>query len=177
MALAETRPLAPERDFRGPGCTAECKLVHALVPGQFGRSEILLHDAASHEAFGYAMGSAGRQCTLDVATGTLVVRLGAGEVYVEGVECGLTPTEYNILRVLAERVGQLVSHREILADVWPEWSQDPGRRYSQSSPDAHLIRVNIARLRGKLGSARGMVTTRSGMGLLLERRPYTGPEL
>lgn len=56
-------------------------------------------------------------------------------------EVGLTRTEYGILFQLAQNVGRTVLQNDILSTVW-------GREYLG---EAHLLRVNIARLRGKLG--------------------------
>lgn len=168
-----------ERDFRGPGCTALCHVIPAVVPGRFGRTELMQHDIPGHEAYGMAMGAAHGQSTLDIATGPLLVRLATAEVYVNGALLYVTPTEWHIVKFLAERSGQLVRLADILAAVWPDWVQPhqlgrQGGRYVRHA-DAHLVRVHVNRIRAKLGPARSLLVTRPGVGLVLERRPYTGP--
>jgi two-component system, OmpR family, KDP operon response regulator KdpE len=53
---------------------------------------------------------------------------------------GLTPNEFLILQVLMRNCGKLVSHRQILVEVW-------GPAYADAS---HVLRVNIFNLRKKL---------------------------
>lgn len=52
----------------------------------------------------------------------------------------LTPTEYDILRVLVTHAGKVITHRQLLDAVW-----GPGRENA-----THLLRVNISNLRHKL---------------------------
>ena len=54
-------------------------------------------------------------------------------------EIQLTPTEYDILRLLANNVGKVLTHRQLLRQIW-------GEGYN----DMHILRVNISNLRGKL---------------------------
>lgn len=52
----------------------------------------------------------------------------------------LTPTEFDILRVLAQYRGRLVTQRHLLGEVWgPEYGQE-----------THYLRVHIAHIRAKL---------------------------
>ncbi len=51
----------------------------------------------------------------------------------------LTPTEFGLLRTLAEKPGRVFSHQELLQKVWD---------YDQY--DTHLVEVHIANLRGKI---------------------------
>jgi two-component system, OmpR family, KDP operon response regulator KdpE len=52
----------------------------------------------------------------------------------------LTPTEFDLLRVLAQERGRLVTHRQLLRRVWgPEYSQE-----------THYLRVHFANIRAKL---------------------------
>jgi two-component system KDP operon response regulator KdpE len=52
----------------------------------------------------------------------------------------LTPTEYDLLRVLATHAGKVLTHQQLLRQVW-------GTGYEQ---EQHLLRVNISNLRRKL---------------------------
>lgn len=74
----------------------------------------------------------------------------------------LTPTEYRLLRHLAERPGVLVAHAELLAAVW-------GPAYAK---DHHLLRVAIRNLRAKLvagggNTGRRFIETEYGLGYRL----------
>jgi two-component system KDP operon response regulator KdpE len=78
-------------------------------------------------------------------------------VLVGGVEIHLTPTEFRLLRYLAEHPGELVGHRELLQAVW-------GPTYGD---DTQLLRVTMRNLRAKLASAapeRRFITTEYGLG-------------
>ncbi|MFN8381895.1 MAG: response regulator transcription factor [Anaerolineales bacterium] len=51
----------------------------------------------------------------------------------------LTPTEYDILRILAINAGKVLTHAQLLHQVW-------GEGYT----DMHILRVNISNLRAKI---------------------------
>jgi two-component system, OmpR family, KDP operon response regulator KdpE len=61
-------------------------------------------------------------------------------VTLQGQEVELTPTEYDILRVLVQHAGRVLTHRQILRDVW-------GVPYET---ETHLLRVNMSNLRRKI---------------------------
>jgi DNA-binding response OmpR family regulator len=63
-----------------------------------------------------ADGTGGRLAPLTV--GGLVLDPGARTATVDGQPMELTPREFDLLRYLAERAGQVVSKRELLAEVW-----------------------------------------------------------
>jgi two-component system KDP operon response regulator KdpE len=73
-------------------------------------------------------------------TGDLEVDLAHRRVTVGEREVQLTPTEYAILRTLVRYAGRVLTHRQILREVW-----GPGYE-----GDTHLLRVNISNLRRKL---------------------------
>ncbi len=58
----------------------------------------------------------------------------------QGQEMELTPTEYDILRVLVQHAGRVLTHRQILREVW-------GEAYET---ETHLLRVNMSNLRRKI---------------------------
>jgi two-component system KDP operon response regulator KdpE len=70
----------------------------------------------------------------------LKVDLEHRRVTVQGREVSLTPTEYDILRTLVQNAGKVLTHKQILHQVW-------GSAYAQ---DMHLLRVNMSNLRRKL---------------------------
>lgn len=57
-----------------------------------------------------------------------------------GTEVHLTPTEYRLLTVLVANAGRVLTHRQLLRDVW-------GPSHSEQS---HYLRVYMANLRAKL---------------------------
>jgi two-component system KDP operon response regulator KdpE len=73
-------------------------------------------------------------------TGGLVVDLARRVVTVEGREVPLTPTEYDLLRLLAVYADRVLTHRQLLREVW-------GAGYEG---ETHILRVNISNLRRKI---------------------------
>jgi two-component system KDP operon response regulator KdpE len=77
----------------------------------------------------------------DVFTaGDLSVDLGRRQVLRDGEAAHLTPTEYKLLASLVRNAGRVVTHRQLLRDVW-------GPNYEEQS---HYLRVYMAQLRHKL---------------------------
>jgi two-component system KDP operon response regulator KdpE len=70
----------------------------------------------------------------------LKVDLARRRVTLANQEIALTPTEYDILRILAQNIGKVLTHRQLLKQVW-------GQTYGE---DMHLLRVNISNLRRKI---------------------------
>jgi two-component system KDP operon response regulator KdpE len=83
------------------------------------------------------------------------------QVTVRGTEIHLTPTEYRLLLVLARHAGKVLTHRQLLKEVW-----GPGR-----TGQAHYLRVYMAQLRAKIevDSARPeYLKTEPGVGYRLQ---------
>lgn len=72
--------------------------------------------------------------------GELRIDLGRRVVTLGGHDVPLTPTEYDLLRTLAQHGGRVLTHHQLLREVW-------GASYE---PETHLLRVNISNLRRKL---------------------------
>ena len=72
--------------------------------------------------------------------GDLEVDLTRRKVRVRGAAVQLTPTEYDVLKVLIKAAGRVLTHQQLLRQVW-------GAGYGV---DIHLLRVNISTLRHKL---------------------------
>ncbi|MGB9081849.1 MAG: response regulator [Desulfuromonadaceae bacterium] len=70
----------------------------------------------------------------------LQVDLGSRRVTVNGVDLSLTPTEYDILRLLVSHAGKVLTHTQILKQIW-------GIAYLEQP---HVLRVNISNLRRKI---------------------------
>jgi two-component system KDP operon response regulator KdpE len=87
----------------------------------------------------------------------LVVDLAAHAVTLDGEEVHVTPIEFALLRALVSNRGLLMTHRQLLNDVW-------GPEYIDATP---LLRTHIANLRHKLreGERRGrFIRTEAGIG-------------
>jgi two-component system KDP operon response regulator KdpE len=70
----------------------------------------------------------------------LQVDLAGRRVTVAGVDIALTPTEYDILRLLVTHAGKVLTHTQILKQIW-------GIAYLEQP---HVLRVNISNLRRKI---------------------------
>jgi two-component system, OmpR family, KDP operon response regulator KdpE len=70
----------------------------------------------------------------------LKVDLARRKVMADGQEVSLTPTEYELLRVLVQNAGRVITHRQLLKQVW-------GLAYEA---EAHILRVNMSNLRRKI---------------------------
>lgn len=74
--------------------------------------------------------------------GALEVDLTARVVKMAGREVKLTATEYSLLRLFVQHAGKVLTHRQILREVW-------GPTYVEQT---HYLRVYVAHLREKLES-------------------------
>lgn len=73
-------------------------------------------------------------------SGGLMVDLAKRVVTVDGREVKLTRREYDLLRVLITHVGKVITHQQLLREVW-----GPGAVH-----ETHYLRVYIAQLRQKI---------------------------
>ena len=78
-----------------------------------------------------------------IVVGGLSVDAAAREARLDGETLDLSPKEFDLLRFLAERVGEVVSKRELLAEVWRQ-------PYGGSEK---TVDVHISWLRKKLGES------------------------
>lgn len=85
-------------------------------------------------------------------TGSVVMDLAARRVLIDGVEVGLANKEFELLRVLMARSGQVISRDEILREVW----HDPELKTSKT------LDMHMSWLRRKIGS--GRIATVRGVG-------------
>lgn len=70
----------------------------------------------------------------------LVIDLACRRIFVLGSEVQLTPTEYDLLRLLACHAGKVLTHAQILKQIWGTTCLE----------QPHLLRVNISNLRRKI---------------------------
>jgi two-component system KDP operon response regulator KdpE len=75
-----------------------------------------------------------------IEVGELTVDLERRAVLVRGQPVAVTPTEFELLRVLAQNEGKLLTHSAILREVW-------GPRYGEES---HYLHVYVSQLRRKI---------------------------
>jgi DNA-binding response OmpR family regulator len=100
-----------------------------------------------------------------IAIRDLLIDLDKCEVVLEGRSVALTPTEFRILAVLAEKAGRVIDARALLSSVH---EHDYDDREAQN-----LVKVHIANLRRKLEDGRhgnAYILCVRGFGYMLERR-------
>ena len=78
--------------------------------------------------------------TLHYAQAGIEVDLQAHRVRRDGAEVHLTPTEFRLLARLVRQAGQVVTHRQLLLDVW-------GAEFTEHT---HYLRLYMGQLRAKL---------------------------
>lgn len=74
--------------------------------------------------------------------GKLSVDIAKHQVEVGSREVHLTPTEYDVLKVLIMNAGKVVTHKQLLQEVWNKTEELEGV--------SHLLRVTISNLRDKI---------------------------
>jgi two-component system, OmpR family, KDP operon response regulator KdpE len=92
-----------------------------------------------------------------ITTGEFTVDLADKRVTRAGADVRLTPTEWQLLEVLARNANRLVTQRQLLQEVWGPGYQN----------EAHYLRVFVANLRRKLEpdpSAPRYLLTEPGIG-------------
>jgi two-component system KDP operon response regulator KdpE len=127
----------------------------------FGVNELL---ARLRVALRHAQASPAQPAVLEA--GPLRIDLARREVTVEGREVRLTPTEYRLLALLARHAGLVLTHRQILREVW-----------GPNATEAHYVRVQMAELRKKIEAdpARPrLLVTEPGVGYRLRDRAEGG---
>ena len=125
----------------------------------FGVNELL---ARMRVALRHAKGSTGPEAQA-FEFGELRVDLVRREVTRAGQLIHLTPTEYKLLLLFAQHAGKVLTHRQILKEVW-------GPSYATHT---HYVRVHMAELRRKLEAdpARPrLLITEPGVGYRLRDR-------
>jgi two-component system KDP operon response regulator KdpE len=86
--------------------------------------------------------------------------MAAHRVTLNNREVKLSVTEYNLLRILVRHAGKVLTHRQILREVW-------GQGHDEHT---HYLRVYIAHLRDKIEanpSQPTLILTESGVGYRL----------
>ena len=99
-----------------------------------------------------------------LAIGDVMIDVLDRRVVRAGEDVHLTPIEFDLIRVLAQHHGRLVTHRQLLQEVWgPEYGQE-----------THYLRVHVAHIRAKLEpdpSRPQYLLTEPGVGYRLRDAP------
>lgn len=103
------------------------------------------------------MSAAGATTSDRLVIGPIVIDRAAHTVQVDGSEVELTPTEYRLLLMLAERRGRVQERTRLLESVW------------DAAPDVQTrtVDMHVQRLRAKLGAAGDLIETVRGFGYRL----------
>lgn len=112
-------------------------------------------------ALRHALGSGQASPDPVFACGGLSVDLAARRVRVEGREVHLTPIEFKLLAFLVRHAGKVVTHRQLLKEVWGSTRED----------QSHYPRIYVHQLRHKIepDPARPrFLRTETGIGYRLE---------
>lgn len=97
-------------------------------------------------------------------SGNIDVNLAARTVTKQGQEVRLTPIEYSLLRLLVTHAGKVLTHRQLLSEVWGP----------KALEQTQYLRVHIAHLREKLeedASRPQLLITEPGIGYRLLELP------
>jgi two-component system KDP operon response regulator KdpE len=95
------------------------------------------------------------------SSGDLKVDLARRVVNVVGREVQLTPTGYDLLKLLVTHAGKVLTYHQLLRQVWGLGYED----------ETHLLRVNISNLRRKIETdptCPAYILTESGVGYRLK---------
>ena len=89
-----------------------------------------------------------------IEIGDLRIDLDERRVFIAGIDLHLTKTEYAILAELARHLDSIVTHDELIREVW-------GSEYRGSN---HYLHTYVGRLRKKMGEYGTLIETVPGMG-------------
>jgi len=94
----------------------------------------------------------------EIVAGPLALDLLHREATLDAAPLRLTPTEFALLKVLAEHAGRIVTQGQIFRQVWA----------GQTSDASEGLRVHINHLRKKLGDTGPRIVNEPGIGYRLE---------
>jgi two-component system KDP operon response regulator KdpE len=109
------------------------------VSKPFAAGELL---ARIRVALRHAAGASHEAAEAPFTVGDLVVDLLRRQVFVGGDEIHLTPIEYRLLTTLIRHAGRVITHQQLLREVWGPTHTD----------QSHYVRVYMGHLRHKLES-------------------------
>lgn len=134
------------------------------------------HDPYAHEAHGRRQVETAQRARLHgtLRVGPLAIDFDVIRVTVDGIVIDVTPTEFLLVGRLARQVGTVVTVAELIDSVWGTDYTVAERTTAGTPPlppDAHLLRVNLARLRKRLGAAGRLIHTIPAVGYVLADEP------
>lgn len=97
----------------------------------------------------------------EISNGPIAINLVRHEVTLHGKRLSLTPKEYELLRYFIIQKGKMLTHRQILKDVW-------GAAHVE---DVQYLRVYLKQIREKIeaeDSETPLITTEPGIGYRME---------
>lgn len=95
----------------------------------------------------------------ELINGVIRMDLVRHEAFLQNEKLFLTPKEYSLLRYFLFNSGRMLTHKQILKDVWG----------NAHGGDVQYLRVFISQLRDKLGlAATGYIVTEPGIGYRME---------
>jgi two-component system KDP operon response regulator KdpE len=99
--------------------------------------------------------------TTQVVNGPIRIDLTRHEVFVDGKRIAFTPKEFNLLHTFMANQGKMLTHKQILREVWGPAHTD----------DTQYLRVYIGQVREKLQAAHGLggsIVSESGIGYRMD---------
>ncbi len=95
----------------------------------------------------------------ELVNGSLRIDLIRHEVFMDGERLGLTPKEYDLLRYFMVNRGKMLTHKQILTEIWGPAHTD----------NMQYLRVYVSQLREKLESTSDpLIITEPGVGYRME---------
>jgi len=104
-----------------------------------------------------------------VRTGPLVVDLVSRSVTFGGAQISLTKTEYRLLHVLSSHLGLVVTHQQLIKDIWAGKTSSENMQYLRA-----LMRLLRRKIEPDPNQPRFLITE-SGVGYRLERHEERTP--
>lgn len=121
----------------------------------FSPIELVARIKAVKRRAGYSIKSDSQKYVIkDSANGTVVVDTQSRRVETDGRELTLTPKEFELIALLAEKRGNVLSREELLRKIW-------GYNFDG---ETRTVDVHIRKLRQKLGDYAGIIETVKGIG-------------
>lgn len=100
----------------------------------------------------------------ELINGDLRIDLVRHEVFMKGQKISLTPKEYNLLRYFMLNCGKMLTHKEILSEVWGKAQRE----------NTQYLRVFIGQIRKKIEADTGgtaFIVTEPGIGYRMDLNP------
>ncbi len=111
------------------------------VTKPFGSAELLARVRSSLRSFRHSSDE-GRLPGGKFTLGDMQIDYDARRLFLSGEEIKLTQTEYNILALLSEHCGKMMTYQAIIKEVWHEFPDETNIK---------RLQVNMANIRKKLG--------------------------